>query len=369
MSNDFFLSIAQKYMLFITQFVKVVVAGDNYKKAMIFVSDTDSATYLSSAQTAGYTVEVSYFDYQTYAKGKLKTWLDDYFAENKIATCFIVVWDDGATFSSAGLATEYALVSTNAYFKLGIHATHQKDVDLAGATLCTADPLLSQWWMGTADSTILTATEDNEADLIIDATKDARIIYHPDATRNGALFQLGLSLGQNNSTQTPVGNSLDFIQTDLITASGTAGINLTSVEAGNCKDQYVGYFTTLGDSSGRVALDGVGGAGLTTLGHEPCAYWIASYVDFVSSVYSAQFMTQINRFRNDATYQGVLAILVNQLQKFSTLGRLSNLKITAPKFSDLTLTADSFVVPNAWSATFVGNARQCTVSGTLFIPA
>ena len=372
MANDFYLSIAQKYMLFITSFVKVTVAGDNYSKVMMFVGESDVATYFVGAESVGACIQVSYFDYATYVKGKLLTWLTDFFDANQVSTIYLVVWDDGGgTFSTTGLTTQYDAYDTLAFFKMAIASTHahQQAIDLAGATLATADTLLSQWWVNSSDASILTATVGNDAAALIAAGKDTRVIFHYDGTRGPALLQLGLSLATLNSTQTAVGNSLDYVQTSLITPSLTPGQNLDSVSAGNCQTQHVGFFTTLGDSSGQVALEGPNGAGLTTLGNEPAAKWVSNYVDFVSSVYSAQFMTQINTFRNNASYQGVLSILVNQLQKFAAFGRLANLQITAPKFSDLTVTADSFTVPNAWVATFVGNARKCTVNGTLYIPA
>jgi hypothetical protein len=199
---------------------------------------------------------------------------------------------------------------------------------------------------------------------------DVPIVYHPSTTLNPALVQLGATFAQVNPTGGYCGNKLDFLSISGFSASGSAGANLTATQSANAATAGVAFFTTLGDGSGNVLLEGgVAGRGWTTpKAANIGANWVVAYVDTVSSILCAQFLAQAGRFKNNDTYQGCLALLTTQLNLFEGLGRLGTLKITAPSFANLPASSGGIItVPNAWSAVYQDNVRSTTVYGTLYL--
>jgi hypothetical protein len=370
MSEDYQGSIAQKNVTFITQTVVSTVPGANYNKIMIFVGDSQSATYFTAAESpaAGYAVELDSTNYDTVTQGKLKDWLADFFGSSSVATAWVVVYDDlvESVWNATDLGVQYDAYKTLAFFKLCIYDT--EDADLALAALIKAegkDKKLSQQWIGTSDSDTLDkeATDGIVYDLNQAGTLDPVVVYHYDTDRNPALVQLGETLAIANVTGVFVGNSMDYLQTNKIDPSGTDGENLGPDEYGDLEDQNVGYFTYVGNGTTYVALQG----GFNLNGDIACAFWVKSFIEYVCEIKSAELITQLNKYRNNDTYQSILLILQEQLNRFTTLGRFIETKITAPVFSALTVSGDTITIPNAWQANYVDNLREATVYGTLYI--
>jgi hypothetical protein len=219
---------------------------------------------------------------------------------------------------------------------------------------------------------------------------DVPIVYHPSTTQNGALVQLGATLAQLNNTGTYVGNKLDWVAISGWTASGTAGANLTAVQAANCVTLGVAFFSTLGNGTGNVALEG-GASGLgwsTPLGANLGANWIKNYIDTVAAINTTTYLTSSAQlgFKNNLTYQVILTILQAQLTLFAGILRLgaptvlpngqvppSSAQgpiITAPPFSQLPpASGRAIIVPNAWAAQYLDNVRSVNIYGTLTIAA
>jgi hypothetical protein len=223
---------------------------------------------------------------------------------------------------------------------------------------------------GTGFTLSQVASGTGTASFTINFVYDVPIAYHPSATLNAALVQLGASLAALNTTGTYVGNKLDFLSITGFSASGAAGINLTPTQSANCFAAGVAFYTSLGDGSGNVMLEG-GAAGIgwtTPLSKNLGSTWMVNYIDTVTAQLTTGYLAQAGRFKNNDTYQGILVILAGQLKLFSDLGRLSNVKITAPPFNLLPAAAGGVVtVPNAWSAGYNDNLRSVTVYGTLYI--
>ena len=135
------------------------------------------------------------------------------------------------------------------------------------------------------------------------------------------------------------------------------------------KNLNVGYFKTVGNGTGQVALVG----GVSLLGKVVAAQWLVQYNDYYCEIKVAELITKMNAFKNRATYNLILTILSVQLNRFADIvgtGRLTDLLITAPVFSKLPPAAgDTIVIPNAWRATYVDNVREVQVQGTLTIQA
>lgn len=369
MSYDFQGSIAQTKIRFLTSLLPVINPGDNYGKVMIFVGESDKATYFVTPPSVDTITEVTVDDYATVTAGLLKTWLDGFFAAQSPTSVFLVVYTNtsGPAYSDVDLKVQFPLYTERAYFKLIIDSAHKMDANIALGKLCDADPLLSApLFFGTNDTDVLTDSSGNEVEELTIAGVDAMVFYHPSATENPALVQLGQTLAVANGSGTFVGNKLDYLAVAGFTASGTAGANLTSAEKSTLKTLNVAYFNTIGDTTGDVAVIGA----LTLEGKLIGAEWLKAFIDFTAAVFSASYLTHATGFRNNATYQDILTILANQLALFiaGTAARLTNVKITAPPFDKLPPSAgDTFTVPNAWRADYVDNARVITVYGSLFI--
>ena len=105
--------------------------------------------------------------------------------------------------------------------------------------------------------------------------------------------------------------------------------------------------------------------------HQAAAVWFQNYIDYSAQVDTAVYITQLGgaSFKNNTTYQAILAILKSTLYPFQNpLGRLTNLQITAPTFAKLPASSGSSItIPNAWVATWNDSVRNVTVQGTLVI--
>lgn len=371
MAYDFLGSIAQLFIQFTTQVVTTVVPGENYYKIMLFAGHTEAAALLNTVPAVGGTVEIGSATYAALTKGRLLTDLTDFYGVNSLTTIIVAIYDDtdvteGAFPAAAvtALTTQFNLLKDRAYFKM-MTLNNNIPANSALATLCLGDPLLSQCWISANDAQMIVEGSSTSMYAICHtAGSDPVIVYHPTATKNGALIQLGLTLAVLNSTGTPVGNSMDYISTDAITPSGVSDANLTAALVTMLQAQYVGFFLTVGDGTGDVALK----CGRTIKGNLAAGQWVVAYIDYCSAVKVANYLTKMNRFKNNETYQGILLILQQYLAKFSDIGRLSNLAITAPTFQNLpAAVGDLITVPNAWSADYNDNVRKANVQGTLYI--
>lgn len=371
MANDFQGSIAQQFITFSTSVVTNVVPGENFYKVMLFMGDDEAVASFVTAPAAGDIVEMSPSNYAELTKGKLLGFLSDFYAQNSMTTVYVVIYDDAlvttGTFPAGAvtaLTTQFNAYKDRAYFKLmTLHDNIPANVALA--TLCKNDQLLSQCWIAANDAQMLVDLSDTSmAGVCRLASLDPVIVYHPDAARDPALVQLGLTLSALNSTGTPVGNSMDYLATDAITPSGTAGANPTAANVTALTHANAGFFLTVGDGTGQVANKG----GKTNLGNIAGAQWITQYVNYVSAVKTANYLVQLNRFKTNATYQGILGIVQSYLNGFQQMGRLSDVKITAPAFNKLPpADGDTITVPNAWEAYYNDNVRKVQIQGTLYI--
>jgi hypothetical protein len=199
---------------------------------------------------------------------------------------------------------------------------------------------------------------------------NVRVIYNPNAEINPALAQLGDTLAVVNSTGTPIGNDVDGHAFSTINASGSLDsdgnyTNLTATEKATLDEQKIGYNTAVGDGTENVVTEG----SLTLTGEVVGANWVKAYIEYLCKVKCANYITQRNKFRNNAEYQGILTMMSAIIKPFIDFGRLADYSITAPTFSQLPKSADSFTVANAWEATYIDRLRSVVVYGTLYVTA
>lgn len=427
--NDFLGSFAQENVLFSTRVVRTAAVGDIYYKVMIFVEnsrfvDASEAAWAKvpgSAKAKALTVTSA--DYAEHTKGLLKSWLYDLFCSGFTGDCILVACGDveanvtyekvtsptgspkaqgyyttadnvtytlstdetvqaGTTYYTKketanpasyieGMTEAYGLMRAYAYHKTvcaGGENALNPEIAVALAKLCADDKgLLSSapLFPFTTDT-----PEDPESDLLykalVDADVDAFMSAHQDASRNASLVSLGLALANYNGSGTPVGSGMEMFATGMITSSGPSGTGLVKGIRDTLANKNIQTWKPVGNNTGNVAAFGA-----TTIKADTySATWILAYVTYVIKVKVAQLMTEGEFLKNARNYGRIISVMNNTLSLFVSSGRLEDLNVTAPAFADLPESSgDEIVVPNAWSATYISNARRVTITGTLYIGA
>lgn len=67
---------------------------------------------------------------------------------------------------------------------------------------------------------------------------------------------------------------------------------------------------------------------------------------------------------NEATYQRIQTFLVNNLARFATIGRLTNIVVNFPPFSEAKK-GNSFEGTAVWTATYIDDLEGVSVSGSI----
>lgn len=378
-------SIAQTNVNFPIETVITPMAGENYSRVLIFMNIANAATYLPGVAepAAGDLIELNSNNYGTITGGKLKSWLVPFFTKAITAKVGIAIFDEDTTSeaddgqggtttvtteATAPIEDVYEAKKMYGYFKLAVEETDNYiPLQVTLSNLCKPDPLYSVLWVGTSDGNVLTKTS-----ALITALKSAdsyaRVIYNADSTINGALAQLGATMATANATGTPVGNSVDMIAFNTVKASGVTdadgnAADLTATEKAALDEQKIGYQTWVGDGTENVVTEG----SLYLNGDSVGANWVKAYIEYMCKVKTANYITRMNTFRNNQTYQAILLILTDQVRPFLQFGRLDGFSITAPTFDQLPASGDQITVPNAWEATYIDNVREVTVYGTLYL--
>ena len=370
-------SIAQVNVNYPIETVITPMAGENYSRAMIFMNVAQAATYLPgvTSAAAGQLIELDSNNYGELTGGLLKTWLVPFFTKATTVKVGIALFDEDTPQgtgdpipATAPLSDVYEAKKMYAYFKFAIAGSDAyNSLQVSLSNLCKADPLYSVLWIGTDDENVLSSTSSLITALTTAESK-ARVIYNSNSAINGALAQLGASLSVANPTGTPVGNSCDMNAFNTVAASGPVDengehVNLTTTQKGALDAQKIGYQTWVGDGTENVVTEG----SLYLNGDSVAANWVKAYIEYMCKVKTANYITRINTFRNNQTYQACLLILSDQVNPFLAFGRLDNFQITAPIFADLPESGDQITVPNAWQADYIDGVRQVTIYGTLYL--
>lgn len=389
-TNDFLGSFAQENVSFSTRVVKVGKVGDNFWKVMIFIEsdrfvDTSGPEWtLVPGSSTIKALSVSVGDYAENTSGVLQSWLYDLFCNGFNGDCILVACaphDSGESPSAdsfnEAMETAYDLLKAYAYHKtvcaaptLGLDSAFTLDSSVAVklATLCSADKglLSSAPYYAFTTSTPENPTTDAIYMALKNANKDAFMSAYQDATRNAALYSLGLALGIMNGSGTCVGNSIDMIKSSNIASSGASGSNLPKGVRDALKSLNIQTFKPVGDNSGNVAAIGA----KTLLGDVVQATWIIAYITYMVKVEVARMITEPNFLKNASNYSDIVALMIAYIQKFGEAGsgRLKNIQSTAPAFGALPAAEDDVItVPDAWSATYVDQVREVHITGTLYI--
>lgn len=382
-SNDFLGSVAQENVSFTTRVVRTARTGDNFWKVMIFVENdrfVDSSTDTWVAVPGSSTVKaltVTARDYAEHTTGLLRSWLYDLFCNNFSGDCILVacgakIEDASDTFIS-GMEAAYDLLKAYAYHKTccvcsGETETLVPAVAVALAKKCAEDKglLSSAPYFSYTTATPTQPTTDAIYNALNTNNADAFMAAHQDASRNAALYSLGLAMSTINGSGTCIGNSLDMTKSNMITPSGADGTNLPKSTRDALKALNIQTFKPVGNNTGAVAAIGAS----TLRGDVVQATWIIAYVTYMTKVAVAQLITSGNFLKNAANYSKIVTLLSSYLASFGPSGsqRLEGLAVTAPAFESLPeASGDQIIVPDAWSAVYVDQVREVQITGTLYI--
>lgn len=382
MANDYNGSLAQQYVSFSALVSIQSNPGASFGKMMTFIdAATLSGVWSGSIPAVGTDFELTSQNYTTFATGGLLAQLAGYFKSNVIASMFVTCWDSSVP-TYSGLHTAYNNTKFDAYFKtlytagLGSESVQNAACVALAQIAYTDTGIFSQVGFGTTVADNLTnGSPTSLASAILAASSCDAIVAYGDSsqTTNPWLDQMGLTLGSLNGSGTAVGNALDYLATLNRAASGTAGANLGAASVAALVAQNVGYWATLGNNTGEVALYNP----KTVKGAYPGANWIVAYIDFVASIRSIEFLTDPatpqGKKRNNENYQAILGILSAAAQPFTDKGGIGALQgfttAVAPQFSQLSGGGSTLVVPHAWAATWLQGIHSITVQGTLYIQA
>jgi len=357
-SNDFEGSLAQRKIKYTIGVTNEVVVGDLFQSVVIFVKSSEAAANFVTAPGVGSFVLATPSSFASVAKGSLLQWLTDFYSVNQVTKIYLVEIDE--TTLATGLATALALFRAYGFFKLLFSTTESEQFTFA--QVMVTDTALTQAWICTDDATNLDgASTTSLAYQLKTAKHKVHLEYFATTARNSAMVQLGKTLSKINATGFSVGEALDYLAVSTIGGSGAAGVNLTETQMAALEAQYVGYWSTIGNNTGMVAMYG----GKLMDGSWAGADWFVKFVEYCASVHGATFLTNGTHRRNDETYQALLTILTAQVAPFIQIGMISNFKITAPKFAALPKSGDSFIVPGAWTADYSDSVRSTNIQGNL----
>jgi hypothetical protein len=131
-------------------------------------------------------------------------------------------------------------------------------------------------------------------------------------------------------------------------------------------DKNVGYFIS-------IANDSDANAELTrdrSIGNMPAtAYAISKWIDYTTSQDMAKYTTAIQTLTepvlaNQETYARVQSFLINNIAVFTALGRLENIQIDFPPFSEAKK-GNWFEGTAVWSAVYIDDLEGVNISGSI----
>ena len=388
-SNDYITSFAQENVSFITRVIRQTAVGDNYWKVMIFVEDdrfVDSTSWDSvPGVPAAKASTVTLNDYSLYTTGILSSWLTCLYANGFAGDCILVTIgasEATAETKRANLESAYEVMKPYAYHKTVCAGETGFDADLVQALGAKANASYDDKMLSSVPYVQTTITEypagANKAAIkaailaSADYTgctlgeSDAFMTVHADASKNAALFSLGIALGYINGTGLRVGNALEMTKTGNISPSGLSGTAMPRMIREAYEELYIQTFKPVGDNTGFVA--GYGEKSLK--GEDVVARWVVGYITYMTKVRIAQLLTTPNFRKTELNYKRIVFIMSDIVNTFSldNGGCLAGVNITAPPYNQLPPAQnDVIIIEDAWSATFMGVVHDVDITGNLYI--
>lgn len=202
---------------------------------------------------------------------------------------------------------------------------------------------------------------------------------HTQFILNNGVFMLPIVIGKwfeaKNVSGEFVGNKLAKIRLDNAKVkptglpsplNGDVNLNLVKKISDVLDDKIVGYFISIADGS----LNNAELIRERTISNFPVtAYMISKWIDYNTSQAMAKFVTATETLTkpvlcNQKAYNDMQGMLIGNIQKFAGLGRLENIIVNFPPFSEAKV-GNTFKGTAVWKATYVDDLEGVEVSGSI----
>lgn len=201
------------------------------------------------------------------------------------------------------------------------------------------------------------------------------LFIHSDKT-NPIPFVFGTWFGKKNDAGTYVGNKLTKMRISNTAVKPTgvpswlnseANENLSTVQYDILDSKFVSYFMSIADGT---INDSMILRAKSVMGSPVMATQMSKWIDYNTSQFIAKYMTAAGTLtvpvlKNAETYNRILEILLGNIQTFARIGRLSDISIGAPAYSELPSSPTDIVVSQGWEAYFVDDLEKVLMTGTV----
>lgn len=181
-----------------------------------------------------------------------------------------------------------------------------------------------------------------------------------------------------NDTGTYIGNKLSKIRLSgsNVKPTGTpswlnpvANENLPLAIAGDLDRKNVSYFISIADGT---VNDSITLRAKSITGFPVLATVMSKWVDYFTSQSIAKMMTATNTLgnpvlKNERTYQRIQDMLLRNLQVFSRIGRLDNIFLNMPAYTELPESSTDIIITQGWEATYIDDLERVQVTGTVVV--
>jgi hypothetical protein len=175
-----------------------------------------------------------------------------------------------------------------------------------------------------------------------------------------------------NDSDTYIGNKLSKVRLTGVKPTGypsllDSSINVNAPESVSDKldDKNVGYLISIADGTGN---DSVVVSSKTVTGTPVSAIDIAKWIDYYTTQQIAAWITSYNTttqavLRNEVTYKRLQTMLLENLQRFARMGRLVDIYLNMPAYSQLPSSKTDITVTQGWVSSYVDDAGKITITG------
>jgi len=186
------------------------------------------------------------------------------------------------------------------------------------------------------------------------------------------------AMSARNETGTFVGNKLAKIRLtgNGIKPTGAPSIfdssvneNLTKVYSGNLDEKNISYLLSIADDSVNDAMI-VRAKGMT--GYPVIATEMSKWIDHTTSIEMAKLIANQSTLtnpvlRNERTYSRIQERLLANIQTFARIGRITNIILNFPPYSELPVSKTGISVTAGWEATYVDDLEKVVMTGSIIV--
>lgn len=202
---------------------------------------------------------------------------------------------------------------------------------------------------------------------------------HTKILLNNGAFMIPIILGrwfeEKNVSGEFVGNKLAKIRLDNAKVkptglpsplNGDVNLNLAKSISDILDDKLVGYFISIADGSLNNA-ELISDRSITNF--PVTAYMISKWIDYNTSQDMARFVTTLETLTkpvlcNQKAYNDMQGMLIGNIQNFAGLGRLDNVVVNFPPFSEAKV-GNTFKGTAVWKATYIDDLEGVEISGSI----